>query len=294
MDLVRVLSVAALPPFGLLLCAVLLSFSYRYCKTVAKSPSSSLNLYFKNITTLHAFATEGMQAMIIGAYLYHALSLVRAANLLCTLCGQHDFERCLLMAVCCVGVVILHAAAVYGVDIAESRILLGIWSHPYGWRVLVITQSIILRRKMPWKTANNLCRKERMKGSVLQGSERLKARRIVLQRQAKWASRGLRFGITLRNGCDHRSDQWAKLDYLDLATVSVVTQQKAMAKFTPLTTPGRASNGPSIVKCMVARTEQMPTPPRSCSPGAAAASRERSPSDCSVVQTKKIRRFSVL
>jgi hypothetical protein len=133
---------------------VLLSFSYRFAKSTGPSASlvtSSTASRYRRLTTLHALATEATQILIAALAIFNTICLLAET-------GQ-SFEWSLLdkntlwtsHILGCLAIATLHIIAIYAVDILEGRILLGRWTHPYGWRCFVVTRCRMMRVKRMWK-----------------------------------------------------------------------------------------------------------------------------------------------
>jgi hypothetical protein len=123
-----------------------LSFSYRLLKAnSAIFSASTVHL----LTTIHAFATEGLQIIILCMCLR---SLRLFLNTVQYSIGTGS--ACILRILGCIITIAIHGLAIYAVDIIESRILLGSWKHPYNGACLVLTRCQLLSLQQTWRKSN--------------------------------------------------------------------------------------------------------------------------------------------
>ena len=129
-------------PSILLALIVLLSLSYALVeKTTVSSKATRAKL-----TTLHAFATEGIQVLLALAGPVHSANFAFTALNLGR--REYDDERNEAILVACVGaicIVCVHVFAVYAVDLIEGCIWSGKgrWQHRYNWHLFVITRRLL-------------------------------------------------------------------------------------------------------------------------------------------------------
>ncbi|KAK3686942.1 hypothetical protein LTR37_019296 [Vermiconidia calcicola] len=237
-------------PFALLALVVLLSFSYRHVKRLKLAPSrrNQLNVF-------HAFATEGVQfglALLCVANTGLAFSLLQGWGTACELSG---FKSSVVLGVGVTGVIALHALAIYAVDILEARILLGQWTHPYGWCCFVITRTKLFPSSGPKQEA-------KPKGRLLSRDDdtSVSERREIVKQEYRL----------------HRVKQRLKrVDWLDLACLRNV-QQPLFSMLDDgwpvegdspcqkcLRAPSAGSSGFSTETVKLANEVSMPTPPDS-------------------------------
>lgn len=148
---------SALLPFALLALAVLLSISFRLLINVHLTPRQG-----QLLTTIHAFATEGVQ-LLLAILCFFNSALYVYATLDFNENGEVSITRSqdiVLVALAAVGSIALHIIAIYAVDVIEGRILLGRWIHPYERQPFILTIVWLFPEMRP-ATQRHVLRRER-------------------------------------------------------------------------------------------------------------------------------------
>lgn len=125
----------------LLLLALLLSLTFRFCNTSKISYHLSKKTK-QRLTALHAFALEGVQLTTLVFGLYHVYNILHIYN------GTRALTMAALVRLLFSGAG--HVMAVVAVDFIENVVTLGTICHP------IQNQTLILTRKVPWPALTRL------------------------------------------------------------------------------------------------------------------------------------------
>lgn len=163
--------VLAVSPLALLIIVVLLTFNYGRLQRRSKQCHPET---LSRLTTMHAFATEGVQIVLAGHGVFSMYYFTAATqHIVIKNCRLTMLAMWPTTAAVATSVVVLHVIAVYAVDLIEGRILMGGWIHPYGWRPFVIMRSWIFGQavkrissvqQVPGKPSTRVNRDKRFEG----------------------------------------------------------------------------------------------------------------------------------
>ncbi|KXT12388.1 hypothetical protein AC579_1720 [Pseudocercospora musae] len=129
----------AILPALLVSISALLSYAYRFTKTLQLNDADR-----KLITKAHAFAIETIQLSVL-------LSGIITMIIFCGILTEHRYEISLvhIQVSFCFALILtlgIYIAAILAIDVADNRVQLGTWRHPFQNQTLLLTRTKLL----PW------------------------------------------------------------------------------------------------------------------------------------------------